>query len=34
MHNFLLFYAPLLVVVIAIGVSFIVSTKSKMYEEQ
>ncbi|WP_373279329.1 cytochrome bd oxidase small subunit CydS [Alkalihalobacterium bogoriense] len=33
MHNFLIFYAPLLVVAVALVVSFFVATKSTKYEE-
>ncbi|WP_373558534.1 cytochrome bd oxidase small subunit CydS [Bacillus sp. FJAT-45350] len=33
MHNFLLFYAPLLIVLVAVVVSFIVATKSTKFEE-
>ncbi|WP_373279163.1 cytochrome bd oxidase small subunit CydS [Halalkalibacter okhensis] len=33
MHNFLLFYAPLLIVVLAMVISFFVATKSTKYEE-
>lgn len=33
MHNFLIFYAPMLVVVVAVMVSFIVSAKSTKYED-
>ncbi|WP_420796948.1 cytochrome bd oxidase small subunit CydS [Alkalihalobacterium alkalinitrilicum] len=33
MHNFLLFYAPLLVVLIAIILSLFVASKSTKYED-
>ncbi|WP_438821106.1 cytochrome bd oxidase small subunit CydS [Desertibacillus haloalkaliphilus] len=33
MHNFMLFYAPLLIVVIAFALSFIIATKSSKYED-
>ncbi|MGY3718448.1 cytochrome bd oxidase small subunit CydS [Sutcliffiella cohnii] len=33
MHNFLLFYAPLLIVLLAIFTSFLVVGKSTKYEE-
>ncbi|MFV8828207.1 cytochrome bd oxidase small subunit CydS [Alkalihalobacterium sp. APHAB7] len=33
MHNFLLFYAPLLVVVLAMIFSLFVATKSTKYED-
>lgn len=33
MHNFMIFYAPLLVVVIAAIISFVVSAKSTKYED-
>ncbi|WP_419095500.1 cytochrome bd oxidase small subunit CydS [Alkalihalobacterium alkalicellulosilyticum] len=33
MHNFLLFYAPLLVVCVALVASFFVATLSTKYEE-
>ncbi|MFC0558948.1 cytochrome bd oxidase small subunit CydS [Halalkalibacter alkalisediminis] len=33
MHNFLLFYAPLLIVVMAMTVSFFVAVKSTKYED-
>lgn len=33
MHNFLIFYAPLLVVVIATIVSLVVSAKSTKFED-
>ncbi|WP_406564898.1 MULTISPECIES: cytochrome bd oxidase small subunit CydS [Bacillus] len=33
MHNFLLFYAPLLIVVLAMALSFFVATKSTKIEE-
>ncbi|WP_439644357.1 cytochrome bd oxidase small subunit CydS [Halalkalibacter akibai] len=33
MHNFLLFYAPLLVALLAMVLSFFVATKSTKYED-
>ncbi|MFC0469218.1 hypothetical protein ACFFHM_01355 [Halalkalibacter kiskunsagensis] len=33
MHNFLLFYAPLLVVVLAMVLTFFVAAKSTKYED-